>query len=291
ILYDRQALLLIEIDGQTQHRTDEAALSLMGCHKALRRKHVLTAFINIDELKSGKANGYEVLYLPYCYSMDDGVVEALKEFVRNGGTLWADGLVGWKNEYGDIRPSLPGGLSEVFGLETYVADVDPVEEAYSVTEAAEKGGELWKIPLQLHGAQVVIRDREGRPFATEHAYGKGRAIYYGAAVSLAYFRRDNPQVLEWIVSPALKASSSSLVQLVRASGQVGFRSLHHSSGPLAILTNWDQDSEIQVRFGGQYETITDLVSNSQVKVTRRGQYTYTELTLRAGNACVVKANQ
>ncbi len=72
ILYNRQVSLLIEIDGQTQHRTNEAALSLMGCHKALRRKHIPTAFLGVDELKSGKANSYDTLYLPYCYSLDNG---------------------------------------------------------------------------------------------------------------------------------------------------------------------------------------------------------------------------
>jgi beta-galactosidase GanA len=291
ILYNRQSLLLVEIDGQTQHRTHEAALSLMGCHKALRRKHVPTAFLDIDQLKSGKASGYDVLYLPYCYSIDDGGVEALKDFVQNGGTLWADGLVGWKNEYGDIRPDLPGGLSEVFGWTSYVAGVEPVEEPYSVTGAGELGGELWKIRLQLQGAQVVMRDREGRSFATEHAFGKGKAIYYGAAVTLAYFQRDNPQVLEWIAAPAINANSDSLVQLVRAPDQVGFRSLHHPSGPLAILTNWGQDTEIEIRFRGRYGTVTDPLTNTEVKVTHREQSTYVELTLQAGKACVVKANK
>jgi beta-galactosidase GanA len=291
ILFDRQALLLIEIDGQTQHRTHEAALSLMGCHKALRRKHIPTVFVDIDELKSGKANGYDVLYLPYCYCMGDGVVEALEDFVRKGGTLWADGLVGWKNEYGDIRRDLPGGLSEVFGWRSYVADTDPVEEPYSVTEAVEMGGELWKIPLQLQDAEVLLKDREGQPFATEHAYGKGKAIYYGAAVTLAYFQRDNPLVLEWIASPASKANSGSLVEVVKASDEVGFRSLHHRSGPLAILTNWGQDSKIEIRFRGQYGTVTNVITNSAVNVTRREQSTHAELTLPPGEACVVKANK
>ncbi len=215
----------------------------------------------------------------------------MKDFVSQGGTLWAEGLVGWKNERGDVRPDLPGGLSEIFGWRAYVADVDPVEEPYSVTEANEKGGELWKIPLKLQGAQALMRDREGKPFSTEHAFGKGRAIFYGSAVSLAYFRRDSPQILDWIASPAIKANSDSLVQLVKAPEQVGFRSLHHSSGPLAILTNWDQDSEIEVRFSGLYATVTDLVSNSLVKITRRGQHTYAAMTLQGGKACALKASQ
>ena len=291
ILYNRETMLLLEIDGRPQQRTGEAALSLMGCYEALRRRHVPATFIDVDELKSGRASEYEILYAPYSYAIDDQAVSALESFVRNGGTLWADGLLGWKNEYGVIRPSLPGGLKEVFGWESYVANVDPVEEPYSVTEDHEMAGELWEIPLELHNAQVVVRDREGRPFGTEHAFGKDKAIYYGSALTLGYFRRGNPKVEEWITSPAIKANSGALVQLVRASDRVGFRSLHHPSGPVAILTNWGQDTEIEIRFGGQYATVISLLTNSPVKVTHRERATYAELSLPAGKACVLKANK
>ncbi|HUY12918.1 MAG TPA: beta-galactosidase [Terriglobia bacterium] len=291
ILYNRETLLLIEIDGRPQQRTHEAVWSLMGCYEALRRKHVPASFIDVDDLKSGGAGKYDVLYLPYSYAIDDHAVSALKDFVRNGGTLWADGLLGWKNEYGAIRPSLPGSLSDVFGWETYMADVNPVEEPYSVTGSNEAAGELWKIPLKLHGAEVLVRDGEGQPFATEHAFGKGKAIYYGAAVTLGYFHRGNPKVQEWITSPAVKASSSALVQLLKASDQVGFRPLHHVTGPVAILTNWGLESEIEIRLAGEYTTVANVLTDAPVKVTRRDQNTYAELIVPAGKACVLKANK
>lgn len=291
ILYNREALLLLEIDGATQHRTGEASLSLIGCFEALRRQHVPVTFIDIDELESGGANQYEVLYLPYSYAIDDRAIPALKEFVQKGGTLWADGLLGWKNEYGAIRPDLPGGLSEVFGWNSYVADVDPVEQPYSVTEANDEVGELWEIPLKLQGAQVVVKDREGRPFATEHAYGKGKAIYYGSALTLGYFHRGNPTVEKWIASPAVQAESNSLVQLVKGSDQVGFRSLHHRSGPVAVLTNWGEATKVEMRFRGKYATVTNLLGNAPVRVTHRGQDTHAELTLAAGKPCVLKASR
>ncbi|MEJ2010001.1 MAG: beta-galactosidase [Acidobacteriota bacterium] len=290
ILYNRETLVLLEIDGHTQQRTREAVLSLMGCYEALRRKHVPVTFIDIDELVSGKASQYEVLYLPYSYAMDDRAAPALREFVQKGGTLWADGLVGWKNEYGVIRPDLPGGLGDVFGWNSYVAEIDPVEEPYSVTEANEQAGELWRIPLKLQGAQVMVKDRDGRPFATEHAFGKGKAIYYGSALTLAYFHRGNLEVEKWIASPALRAESNSLVQLVRGSDQVGFRALHHRSGPAVVLTNWGQADEIEVRFRGEYATVKNLVGNFPARVTHRDQSTYAELSLPAGKACVLKAS-
>ncbi len=291
ILYNRESMLLIDLDGRLHNRTQEAVWSLIGCYSALRRSHVPAQFLDLGELKDGRGSRFRVIYLPYSYAIDDEAVEAIRNYVEGGGIVWADGLLAWKNEYGVIRPSLPGGLSDVFGWESYVTDVDPVTEPYSATASGEMGGELWRIPLALHGAEVLVRDREGRPFATRHSFGKGAAIYWGAAVSLGYFQRHNPVVRQWIAGPAIEANSTSLIQVETASEQVGFRPLHHSSGPLAILTNWDQDNPVEIRFGGQYATVTNLLANSPVKVTHREQCTYAELTLRAGEACVLKANK
>lgn len=292
ILYNRETLLLLELDGQMQQRTREAVHSLMGCYEALRRRHLPVNFIDIDGLKSGAASQYEVLYLPYCYAIDDDAVSALKKFVNNGGRLWADGLLGWKNRYGVIRPSLPGGLTEVFGWESYVADINPVEEPYSVTELNEQGGELWKVPLKLRGAQAIVKDRQGQPFATEYAFGKGEAFYYGSALTLAYFQRRNPEVEKWITAPAVQAESQSPIQLRKGSGQVGFRALHHpSSGPIAVLTNWGPEEQIVVRFRGDYASVGNSLAGSSVRVTRHEGFTDAELTLLSGKACVLKASR
>ncbi len=291
ILYNRESLLLIEIDGRPQQRTNEAIRSLMGCYEALHRSHLPVNFIDLDELKSGKAGGYSVLYLPYAYAIDDDAVLALKDFVRNGGTLWADGLLGWKNEYGVIRPSLPGGLSDVFGFEAFVADVIPVEEPYSVSADNDQAGELWKIPLQLHGAEVLVRNHQGQTFATQNSFGKGKSIYYGAALSLGYFHRHNAKVKEWITSPAEKANAGSRIRLLKASEQVGFRPLHHSSGPAVVLTNWGRDDEIEVHFAGEFATVADVLALSEVNVTRREGDTRATLMLPAQGVRVLKANK
>jgi beta-galactosidase len=291
ILYNRETLLLIELDGQIQHRTREGVHSLIGCYEALRRQHIPTTFIDIDQLNSGGASQYEVLYLPYCYAIDDRAVSMLKKFVSQGGTLWADGLLGWKNEYGEISPGLPGGLAEVFGWDSYVAEVDPVEEPYSITADDEQGGELWKIPLNLRGAQATIRDRRGKPFATEYAFGKGKAYYYGSALTLAYFKRANPEVEKWITAPAVRAESQSLVQPIRGPGLMGYRALHHPSGPIAVLTNWGPDDQVAVRFRGAYASITNHLAGSPVRVTRHEAFTEAELTLLSGKACVLKASK
>ena len=178
ILYNPETFLLVEMDGRAQaaaKRAQEPLWSLVGAYTALHRAHIPVDFVHLEELKNGAAQRYRVLYLPYSYALDDQAVQAIRDYVQNGGTLWADGLLAWKNEYGELRPRIPGGLGDVFGADA--SDVYPVEKPYSVTDANEQGGELWKLPLAMKGGQVLLRDREGQPFAIRHQFGKGQAIY------------------------------------------------------------------------------------------------------------------
>ena len=184
--------------------------SLRGCYLALHRAHVPTDFVDLDQLKGGELQQYDVLYIPYSYALDDAAIAALKTYVREGGTLWADGLTGWKDATGTIRPTIPGGLTDLFGVEA--TDLYPVQpdHPYSVTAENEEGGELWRLPLELKGAEVVLSTPDGKPFEVKHAYGKGQVLYFESAVSLAYDMRFNPVVQQWIVAPSLADESHQL---------------------------------------------------------------------------------
>ena len=70
ILYSRPTLLLGDMEGQNVGRQKDSLLSLWGCYRALLESHVPADFIDVDELKAGRAADYDVLYLPHCYAMD-----------------------------------------------------------------------------------------------------------------------------------------------------------------------------------------------------------------------------
>ena len=52
------------------------------------------------------------------------------------------------------------------------------DHPYSVTAENEEGGEFWRLPLELKGAEVVLRTPDGKPFEVRHAYGKGQVIVF-----------------------------------------------------------------------------------------------------------------
>jgi beta-galactosidase GanA len=290
ILYNREAQVLISLDGRTQHREDEVQQSLLGCYLALHRAHVATDFVDLDQLKSGAVQKYDVLYIPYSYALDDAAIAALKSYVRQGGTLWADGLTGWKNATGTIRPSIPGGMTDLFGVEA--TDVYPVQpdHPYSVTAENEEGGQLWKLPLELKGAEVVLRTPDGKPFEVKHRYGKGQAFYFESAVTLAYEMRFNPVVQQWIVAPSLADASQQQVALTQGSREIMFRGMVQPDGLAAVLTNWGGAQKAVVSFLGDFK-VANTMTGETVPVTEENGRTLATVNMQAGVVEILSATK
>ena len=78
--------------------------------------------------------------------------------------------------------------------------------------------------------------------------GKGEVYYFESAVTLAYARRNNPTVQQWIIGPASKQRDEMPVQLIAGSEKVILRGMVGSQGLTAILTNWGETQKVTVRF-------------------------------------------
>jgi len=293
ILFDRDAAVINDLDGKWQARrhgenarSEDVQNALKGCYLALMRAHIPTQYVDIDQLKRGEVNKFAVLYAPSDYAMDEATIAALKDYVKQGGTLWADGITAWKNERGKIYPTIPGRLTDLFGVEA--VEIYPVQPShpYSVTPQNELGGELWKMPLEVKGAEVVLRDSEGYPFAVKNTYGKGHVYYFESAVTLAYLRRGNPIVHKWILEPALSQVSQMPIQLKQGSDHLLFRGLTGASGSTAILTNWGDTQTAIVSFSGVHK-IKNVVTGDQVSVTTENGNTLATVSVAAGTSAVL----
>jgi len=293
ILYDRDAAVINDLDNKWQARRagkdspfEDVPNAMKGCFLALIRAHIPVQFVDIDQLKRGEVNKFPVLYAPLDYAMDEATINALKEYVKQGGTLWADGITAWKNERGKIYPSIPGHLTDLFGAEA--VEIYPLqpENPYSVTPQNELGGELWKLPLEIKGADVIQRDPDGNPFEIKHSFGKGHVIYYSSAVTVAYLLRGNPIVHQWILEPALKELSAMPIQLKQGSDHLLFRGLTGASGMTAILTNWGDTQTAVVSFAGVHK-VKNVVTGEQVPVTLGAGNTLATVSVAAGTSAVL----
>ena len=262
-------MLLYAVDGW-RRPTDEITHSLMGCYKALHRVHVPADFIDVSELERAKANRYRVLYLPYCYALSRESVAAIRAFVEQGGTLWADGLVAWKDEEGATRRLPPGPLADVFGftLEDIPGRVGP----FPLVSGEDTAGELWRclIPTNTPGATLDLR----RPASCGYPpLRKGQAIYFATALTLAHLRRETPAMTNWIAAPAIAASGSLPVRLTQAPGHVAFRAMQSGERYAAVLTNWGPAADLAIRFPAPVQAAVEVISGDRVHRTHQRRST------------------
>jgi beta-galactosidase len=265
ILYDRDAMLLYAVDGW-RRPVDEITRSLMGCYKALSRAHVPVDFLDTSQLNAGEARRYKVLYLPYAYALSARSVSAIRDFVNKGGTLWADGLVAWKDEKGKTLQFPPGQLTDVFGCR--VDDIQAAWEPFSFHSETDRAGDLWRCVLSLAGGTVLVNAPDGSPAAVTNRFGAGRALYYGTALTFGFLHREDSQVCDWIAKPGVEASRDIPVRLLNAPGNVIFRAMQSPEGNGAVFNNWGPAARATVQFPVSITTVTNALTGASVPVER-----------------------
>ena len=127
---------------------------------------------------------YSLVVAPMLYMTDTAVIGNLKQYVENGGTLYATYMLGTVNET-DLcwLGGIPAQeLKEVFGIVAEEIDtLYPKEKQHAAfgAEVHELCDYCEVVKLQGAKALAVYADNwyEGTPAVTENAYGKGKAIY------------------------------------------------------------------------------------------------------------------
>lgn len=137
-------------------------------------------FIEDDHLET--ISQYQMVFLPFFISCSEDTLIQLKEYVRQGGILYAEPRMSYLNEYGWYnldRPALH--MQEVFGIEEESIEVDE----QIMTKSGVKG--YWhKDYIQVKGAKIIDSFEDGSAAITCHAFGKGFALY-----GCSYFMLQN----------------------------------------------------------------------------------------------------
>lgn len=132
-------------------------------------------------------SAYDVLLVPSLYSAPEDLIEAIRDYVKDGGHLIATPRSFFSNEHLKIyADAQPHGLTDCFGV-TYDRFTKPVD-----VELASDRVELpahvkvshWMEMLEPAGAEVLATYRHpewgGVPAVTKNAFGAGQAVYIGA---------------------------------------------------------------------------------------------------------------
>jgi len=133
----------------------DAALSVA---KSLINNHILYGIVtkkNVNDLSQ-----YQVLVLPNVLMMDEEEVEAFKNYVRNGGSLYASKYTSLNTKDGARKDDFL--LADLFGV-SYLGET---KENFTYISPTEEGkyfftGYSPKYPLSIYGPQLRIKARKG----------------------------------------------------------------------------------------------------------------------------------
>lgn len=141
--------------------------------------------INVDIVHShSDFSKYDLLIAPMLYMTDEDTAGRLKNFVANGGTLYATYMLGMVNDTGLCwLGGFPGGgLMNVMGIWNEEIDTLYPGERFRICSGEKQyEGKDYAELIHARGARVLATYGSefyaGMPALTVNAYGKGKAYY------------------------------------------------------------------------------------------------------------------
>lgn len=185
--------------GDRKEALGDYAKALGGFCDALSRSSIPYDMVTDLALDERALSRYDLLLLPSCACLSDGAVEAIRGFVRSGGSLIATSDSSLYTEKGERRPDL--GLADVFGVRflgqvTRYRDHDylsrtetesalfgdigipyvPVAGPALEVEAVAGAEVLARFHAPMAGRYVDLTPQKS-PAVVGNACGKGRCVY------------------------------------------------------------------------------------------------------------------
>ncbi|MDR1532409.1 MAG: beta-galactosidase [Clostridiales bacterium] len=156
--------------------------SFTGCYRLCMKNGIQPDFISKELLEQGGLAGYKVLLLPYSISICTETAAAIESYVRNGGTVISDAMLGFFTDEGwgsEVCPA--AGLDAVFGV-SVSADYGLVKRcdvAVGDRRYPEAGRHVSERIQVFEAAEVLGEFAGGMPAIVRNRYGKGCALYLG----------------------------------------------------------------------------------------------------------------
>jgi len=224
--------------------------SFVGAEQALTESHILTGVLLDHQMDLKHLQNYKLIVLPNSACLSQKQVEAVKEYVQNGGKLLATGETSLYDEKENRRKNF--GLSEVFGVDFKGVDKIAYKEmkrpplslkrmpfilhTHNLTKGLEKylfSEHPWfkisaRESAEIIGTWAIIneeRANEGRPgvngwinilgdsgtpCVVANRFGKGKVVYISSDVTGDYFYENNTSMRTFIFKVANWLASSPI---------------------------------------------------------------------------------
>ena len=226
--------------------------SWLGMYRALFSQNVPVDYVHADDVAENGIAGYKLLYVPYPIMMGEETARAITRFVEQGGCAVLEARAAWNDRRGFSTPTIPGfGLDQVFGAREAV--VTPASQPQLVIKVKDPSTPLLPLGARLPGlvyqqgletlgrARSIAEFEDGTSAMIASSHGRGKTLFVGSYLSMAYERTRNPQLegffrglLEWAgVEHPVKSSPGAEVRWLEGPGYTLYFVLNDAAEELA----------------------------------------------------------
>lgn len=162
------------------------AQSFKGIYQALYERGIPVRFVHEDYIEEIEKEGLRVLYLPMTLALSVKVREGIKKFVRNGGTLVAEGPVGMYRENGETDMSFDF-LRELISASKAGIDLlktPQLVEISGIGRNVSMSG--YRVEADPAGT-VCGAYADGVPAVSVNTFGQGKIVWINSFIGQTYW--------------------------------------------------------------------------------------------------------
>lgn len=155
--------------------------AVAGYHRMFFERNLPVDVLSSRELAQDHLQHYKLVIVPYPLMLTDEEAATLKDYVANGGHLFAEARAGWVDERGHAQPKVPGfGWDQIFGVREEQL-IPSKEFDLKWGNAAFKGIRFEEqFAVENKSAHALATTADGTPLAYANDYQKGHAIIFGS---------------------------------------------------------------------------------------------------------------
>lgn len=204
--------------------------SLIGAYEAATDLGFHPGFISEEQLLTHPLPKDSTLLLPDTYCLAEDTLRILTDFVSAGGTVIADGLIGMKTPDGILSPDTLEKAAALFGAS--VEDIVACDETFPIqNDSTVCPGEFFKVRFRTNGGTVSGN-------TLHHSLGLGHAIRIPGILFRRYFRREDPEILDYL-RPLFPARKNAVLQTPQP--HLMLKTLHSGQTDIHFVLNTNRE--------------------------------------------------
>ena len=190
ILYSDASILLGSVEGNGNDPLYPRNLhigmdALVGAYLMCQDLDLNVAFVHENDVK--KLRKGDALLLPNTYALENDTVDAICAFVKDGGTVIADGMCAMKDRYGVMTQKNLDKFAQIFGAQ--VEDIKAIETPTLSLYDGELEGWFLSLELLPSTADIVGVFGNGKCAVTKNSCHSGTAYRIGTMFFQRYFTK------------------------------------------------------------------------------------------------------